>query len=247
MRKDIINEAIKLKLGEIEFDKYGPKSIGNLNYIIKDYLLKIYTPFGFNDPLKKGSYEVDLNINGEIINSSYISKLCNNYNLFKLIIRKKRIKTEDEFYNYIENNLEEIYHYDSDFFKKNSLPTVIKNSTRGNIGEEKSLKFFEYEILRKTQVDIKVIKPSLSEDLGGIDGKFLWKGKMLTIQVKPFEKYIENSEIIKVYSPGSLSLNTDYLILYRSNSLIKYIIIRSSDVKISGNNFIFNKESIINK
>jgi hypothetical protein len=43
----------------------------------------------------------------------------------------------------------------------------------------------------------------------------MWNNKELTIQVKPFTRIVKSDESVRAYSQGSLSLNTDYLILYK--------------------------------
>ena len=92
-------------------------------------------------------------------------------------------------------------------------------------------------------MNIVVVDPTIEEDVTGIDGKFNWKGKTITIQVKPYDKEVilEDGKV-EVSSPGSLSLSTDYLILYKNG---KYIIVRGENVKIEENNFVFQKDKIV--
>jgi hypothetical protein len=65
---------------------------------------------------------------------------------------------------------------------------------------------------------VDIISPTIQEDVSGIDAKFMWNNKELTIQVKPFTRIVKSDE--RAYSQGSLSLNTDYLILYKNYQLI---------------------------
>ena len=227
-------------LGNITTKKYGEfNSIDWLNGKIKRYIEEVYGPFGF----KYGINE-DLNINGQIVNSEYISKMVNNYLVFKNIIELNGLKTEDEFYNYMLLNLREIYNINGKYFKKVTLPILINASRKGNIGEKLSFEFFISELSKK-DINITIEKPTTEEDISGIDGKFNWNGKTITIQVKPYDSaVISTDNKVKVFSQGSLSLNTDYLILYKSG---EYIIVRGKDVKIEGNHFTFQKDKIVAK
>jgi hypothetical protein len=99
------------------------------------------------------------------------------------------------------------------------------------------------------EINIAIYKtdlyPTLEEDIKGIDGKFIFKGVERTIQVKPYENFIIEDGIGNATSNGSLTLNTDVLILYKEDPLKKdvfgYIIANKNNVKIVGNNFILTK------
>lgn len=231
------NEA-KLQLGNIETEKYGKyNSIQWLNTKIYEYILEVYTPFGFEYNRPKV-----LNIEGKSIYSEYIGKMVNNYTIFKQIIRTNHITTEEGFYHFMLNNLDKYYHYNGEFFHSVTLDILYKTAKRGSIGEESSFKYFE-QLLKNLNLDIKVEKPTMDEDIAGIDGKFIWNGKIITIQVKPFTTYtVDDNNMIKAYSPGSLSLGTDYLILYNNNN--KFLVAKTKDVKIDGNYFVINKDNV---
>lgn len=229
-----------LKIGNITTKKYGKfNSIDWLNGEIKKYIEEVYGPFGF----KYGVNE-DLNIEGQIINSEYISKMVNNYTIFKNIIELNGLKIEDEFYNYMLLNLREIYNINGKYFKKVTLPILINASRKGNIGEKLSKEFFINELSKKG-INIVINSPTVEEDISGIDGKFNWNGKSITIQIKPYNKEVVLGDgKVEVFSPGSLSLSTDYLVLYKNG---EYIIIRGKDVKIEGNHFTFQEDKIVAK
>ena len=139
-------------------------------------------------------------------------------------------------------NLKEIYNIFGKYFSTVTLPILISTTRKGNIGEKLSFEFFIQELSKKGII-ITIDKPTIEEDVNGIDGKFNWKGKTITIQVKPYDKEVilEDGKV-EVSSPGSLSLSTDYLILYKNG---KYIIVRGENVKIEENNFVFQKDKIV--
>lgn len=225
-------------LGSVSIRKYGlSPSIVNINRKIDEYTQSIYGNYGYS----KGIY-LDIKIDNKIINSEYIAKMCNNYTVFREIISIYKVKTAEEFQEVILNNLKDIYHPNGKYFKY-VLNILINTTRKGNIGEESSLKFFK-DTLEKSIKSIEIQTPTYDEDVSGIDAKFMWNNRLLTIQVKPFElnkTFEKESGVISAFSRGSLSLNTSYLVLYE---LDKFIIIKSKDVKIVGNNFYFHKEKI---
>ena len=106
--------------------------------------------------------------------------------------------------------------------------------------------------------EVTIYKPTLREDVRGIDGKFKFEKSKIekTIQVKPYESFVIENGIGTATSNGSLSMNTDILILYKGigpkvvrNSSdeevsypdFNYIIADKKDVKIVGNQFILTK------
>jgi hypothetical protein len=60
----------------------------------------------------------------------------------------------------------------------------------------------------------------------------MWNNKELTIQVKPFTRIVKSDESVRAYSQGSLSLNTDYLILYKILPTNNYLFIIRRDITI---------------
>lgn len=234
-----ILETQKVELGNIVTNKYGYKSIAVLNRNIKTYLNEVYKEFGYTYP----SY-FDIIVNNSIINTEYINKMVNNYTVFKKIIELENLNTEEEFYNYMRNNLNEVYHFNGKYFKTVTLPILIATTRRGNVGEINSLKFFTQELNNKMGITVDIIRPTVEEDVSGIDGKFVWNNKEITIQVKPFTSIVKSDDKVKVYSQGSLSLSTDYLILYKSDS---FIILRGRDVSIKGSYFESNLDKIVSE
>lgn len=242
MRLLRFNESI-LMLGPVKTNKYGlSKSISWLNNQIAKYTSNIYGPYGYVRNIEN----TDINIDGIIISSEYISKMVNNYTVFKKIISLNNITSEDDFYSFMIDNLEDIYHFNGKYFNTVTLPIIINTSRKGNIGEQDSLRFFEDSIFKKTNIRVTVQQPTLAEDVSGIDGKFIWNGKEVTIQVKPYESasISKSTRMVKVYSQGSLSLNTSYLIVYKEG---RFIIIKGKDVEIEGNYFIFPESAIVSK
>lgn len=236
---------MKTEIGPISTEKYGAeRSIQWLNGKILSYISSIYGPYGF----KYLSGNKDIEINDMLLNTEYIDKMVNNYTVFKNIISDEGINTEDEFYEYFSKNLPEIYHWRGKHFYKTTLPVLINTSKKGNLGEQRSLDFFKSE-LAKRGIEISFIKPSLQEDVKGVDSKFAWGGKEITIQVKPcesFKKIVEGSgkKVHRFFSPGSLSLITDYLILYKDNS---FFVAKGRDAKIEGNYFVIESDKIVAK
>jgi len=242
MKLSQFNEST-LMLGPIKTSKYGEtKSISWLNRQIARYTEDIYAPFGYD----RNNEDIDIDVNGIIISSEYISKMVNNYTVFKKIISLNNITSEYEFYLFMKNNLENIYHYEGKYFNTVTLPIIINTSRKGNRGEQDSIRFFEDAIFNKTNIVISIEKPTLAEDISGIDGKFIWNGKEITIQVKPYTKasISKSTRMVSVYSQGSLSLNTSYLIVYKEG---RFIAIKGKDVKIEGNNFVFPETAIVAK
>lgn len=215
------------------------KSISYLNNKIKNYIDTVYGPYGY-----KYGDNSDININGLVINGEYISKMVNNYTIFKRFIKDFSINSEDEFYEKIVDNFDNIYHYQGDFFKNNSLPILINTTRKGNINEKKSLTKFEQVITNKG-IEITMQKPSIKEDIKGVDGKFAHNGKSYTIQVKPFSNVSIKNGRVYATSDGSLSLGVNYLILYKGES---YIILKNppkNKIIIDGQNFVYNQDNIL--
>lgn len=243
------NQTVILDNGQggnaFQTHKYGSKkSIAYLNAIIKNFIEKTYGQFGFKYPNSPDFTHFDMKINGKMINTEYIAKMVNNYTIFRKVIRVFNLKDEDSFYHFVKNNLNNIYHYNGEFFKRDSLPILINTTRKGNSFEKRAKEIFNnYAINNNIQITIQ--DPTLEEDINGIDFKFLHNVRTFTVQVKPFSDYKIISDKIWIKSNGSLSIDTDYLILYKKGS---YIIIRnpnSNKIKISGDKFITTKSNIL--
>jgi len=129
-----------LSLGPVFTSKYGDvNSINWLNGIIKKYIAEVYRPFGYY----YGCPNKDIDVDGRKINTEYIAKMVNNYTVFKGIIEKVGITTEEEFYDYMTNNLFDVYNYKGLYFDEKTLPILIATTRRGNKGEQDSLIFFK--------------------------------------------------------------------------------------------------------
>jgi hypothetical protein len=223
-------------------NKYGTNSISNLNNNILRYITNIYQPYGF----KYQSGNKDIDVNGRLINTEYIDKMVNNYTIFKSFIVENRINDEVTFYRLINSKLDDIYNYNGDFFNRETLSILVNTTRKGNIGERNSLAFFKKSLQEKKGISVNFISPTIEEDVSGIDAKFIWLGKEITIQVKPYDRVFitELTRKVKAHSQGSLSLNTDYLIVYNLQS---FIIVKGKDVIIEGNFFTFQEDKIVSK
>jgi hypothetical protein len=236
-----------LSLGPVLTSKYGTtNSISWLNQMIMKYITSIYGPFGYS--YRTGNKDID--VNGRLINTEYIDKMVNNYTVFKGIIEAEGINTEEGFYNYMVANLFDVYNYGGTHFDKITLPILVATTRRGNIGEQKALFFFKNELMKKG-VQCTIIPPTLLEDGQGIDGKFEWNGKLLTIQVKPYDSIMVRDGMVNAFSQGSLSLkiigadkNVDYLVLYNLEKK-GFVIVRANNTTIQGNLFIFPEDKVI--
>ena len=228
------------KYAERNYDgRYTTKSISSLNNEIKKYIESVYGPFGY----KYGINE-DISVNDFILKSEYINKMVNNYTIFKRFIIDNKITDKKTFYSLILSKFNDIYHYDGDFFKRNSLPILVNTTRKGNIREKESIIKFE-QIVSERGVDISVENPTIEEDIKGIDGKFLHNNRYYTIQVKPFSNLIVENGVYKAKSDGSLSLGVDYLILYKG---IEHIILKNpklNPIKMDFNYFVYNQNNIV--
>lgn len=248
---DFIKDSQKVYLDDNKKgDGFYTKKYGNgytisaLNNRILKYITSIYGPFGFEYEDDNEGDNEDINVEGIIINSEYISKMVNNYTIFKTFIREFSISEEEDFYRKLVSNFDNVYHYNGDFFKRQSLPILINTTRKGNINEEKSLNKFK-EVIGEKGFDVKIERPTIKEDKKGVDGKFLHNGKYYTIQVKPFSQvYIKDGKIYAT-SKGSLSLGVNYLVLYKDGD---YIILKnpSNDkIKIDGQSFVYGQNHIL--
>jgi len=212
--------------------------IVKVNKIIRNYIENVYSKFGYKYALD----DVDIYINENlIINSDTIDKMVNNYMLFAFICDTVSLKTFEDFQDFMSkySNLEKFYHYNG-FYNKEVLRILYNTIKKGKIGEKMSLKFFQDTFNKKSNTEIKIIDPTLIEDLKGIDGKFLFKDTEYTIQVKPCSNIIKDEESIKFLSVGAISLSTHYLILYRkTNNLFEFYILNSKFVTIQDNFFVY--------
>jgi hypothetical protein len=222
-------------------NKFGPNSISNLNKYIIKYITQIYEPYGF----KYQSGNKDIDVNGKLINTEYIDKMVNNYTIFKTFIRENTIEDAITFYRLIISNFENIYHYNGDFFNRQTLPILINTTRKGNVNEIKcKQKFTEYA--KDKELNIVVVDPTIEEDVTGIDGKFNHNGVEFTIQIKPFDEYKIIGDKLYAKSAGSLSIGSvNYLMLYSDK---EYIIIKNKKldpITIKGQVFTAPLSSVI--
>jgi hypothetical protein len=224
--------------------KYGPNSIDSLNQKIYEYINMVYGPFGFKYDRSR-TFNYDINVDGQIINTEYITKMVNNYTIFKALIRENGIKDENSFYTLVESNLDDIYHYNGVFFKRQTLPILINTTRKGNINEIKCKRKF-YEYAKSKNIDIILKDPTIQEDMNGIDAKFDYNGKQFTIQIKPFSDYKIVEDKLYAKSTGSLSVGSiNYLILYSDKDFLIIKNINSSPIIIQSDLFVAPLSNII--
>lgn len=226
-------------------NKYGPNSIASLNQKIYNYIHKIYGPFGFTYPRSGSTANYDVTINGEIISGEYISKMVNNYTIFKTFIRENKIKDENTFYNLIESKFDDVYHYNGSFFKRQTLPILINTTRKGNVNEIKcKQKFVEYA--KSKNLNISITDPTVQEDVDGIDAKFEHNGRVFTIQIKPFSDYKTISDKLYAKSAGSLSVGSvNYLMLYSDKDFLIIKNVPANPITIKGDVFVAPLSSVI--
>ena len=101
-------------------------------------------------------------------------------------------------------------------------------------------------IKQTKNIDIEITKPTIRQDIDGIDGIFLYNNNEFTIQVKPFFKIEEHpSDNTKylVFCDGVLKdLVTHYLIAH--SSTITYIF-RSKGIVAKINYFVIPKDNLV--
>ena len=171
--------------------------------------------------------------------------MVNNYTIFKTFIRENTIEDAITFYRLIISNFENIYHYNGDFFIRQTLPILINTTRKGNVNEIKcKQKFTEYA--KSKELNIVVVDPTIEEDVTGIDGKFNHNGVEFTIQIKPFDEYKIIGDKLYAKSAGSLSIGSvNYLMLYSDK---EYIIIKNkklNPITIKGQVFTAPLSSVI--
>jgi hypothetical protein len=237
-------------LGSVATTQYGNyNSISWLNNKILNYITDIYSPFGFSYQ----SGNKDIVVENRVINTEYIDKMVNNHTVMIGIINLMEFNNDLDFYDYMTKNLFDVYHYNGKYFDSITLPTLINTTRKGNIGEKTSINAFNSEFYSRG-IDTNVQAPTLEEDCDGVDGKFQWNGKTITIQVKPFSSIVSNDGEINAFSTGALSINRksdgkriSYLMLYKlsiDKTSARVLCVRGKDVTINGNLFIFKESDI---
>lgn len=250
---NMMNEDI-VDLGGILTRQLGSaNSISWLNNSILKYITSVYGPYGFS--YQSGNKDID--VNGKMINTEYIDKMVNNRTIFKKIVEDQSITTEDGFYNYMIANLFDVYHYNGTHFNTITLPILIATTRKGNAGEAISISWLKNKMFQKG-VDANMQKPTLLEDIDGIDAKFDWKGKTVTVQVKPYTAAAINGGMVQAHTPGALKIYlsstnqpVNYLVLYKQEknlegkSNMRMICVRGANVNVNGNSFVFKEDDIV--
>lgn len=190
--------------------KIERNEISKLNRILIDFLNINYKKYGFIYGQQNKTIEVD----NLVIYPEYISKFVNNKTLFGIIAEKYNLKTVEEFTSYIKNNLSRLYDIDGVDFQDN-YDITKKTTLKGRRGENACKKNFEKMLYEEHGQEYKIESPSTSEDIEGIDGKFMFMRTLVKIQIKPYTRYIKKEGKIFIYSRGSMCFNTHYLLLYK--------------------------------
>ena len=234
---NVINDDIKLTDIEIKY----------LNKIISAFTDSFYGKYGYVDPKKNNIENFDVDVNGLLINTEYISKMGNNRAVFKHIARINKMINKNVFMNYIKNNLNDIYGVNGKYFM-DVLGILIKCSDKGKFGEKYAFSYMK-SLLKKKGIDVEIYPPAnVIEDAVGIDGTFMYNNNKLTIQVKDFSEFTYDikSKVVSFKSNGALSKKTNYLILYKKNSNGVYIVVlHSKQVDMTGNIFSVNINDIV--
>ncbi len=213
----------------------------NLKFKVRKYVEEVYDYIPFED-------NKEFDINGFKVNSRYIDNMINNQKLYNEIILIYNLNTKEKIDTFIRANLFDIYNCKSKFCREVSIPLLIGVQERGDEGEKNSFEFVKEIILANKGVNIEIEKASDDEDLRqGIDGKFRFKSKWYSIQVKPFNYTLKvgNTNTIKAKTSGALKLHdgVNYLVLYNYNN--EFILLNQSDVTTVDDFFIFDKDKII--
>jgi hypothetical protein len=212
-----------------------------------------YGKFGYK--YDKNLPNRDLKVGDLIISSEHIMKMVNNRTVFYKICKEENIKSGEALLAFMTDfsNMKKCYHWTGSLFPE-ILKILTNASSKGAAGEEQSFGYYKW-FMKTKGIDIDILPPSLSEDISGIDGKFYIDDKLKTIQVKPYEAFVIEGRIGKATSNGSLSMNTDILILYKKIGMKKiekygkeyivpvysFIIADDKNVDIDGNQFILKK------
>lgn len=220
--------------------------ISKLNQIVANYIKSVYGSNGY----KAYSGNIDINVDGLIINTEYLDKMVNNYTIYSKFIRLKNFNELNDLKDFISANLDKIYKPNGYYFKE--VMTILSRTiAMGNTGEKLALATFADEFNKKLNVNISIESPSIEDDLKGIDGKFEYAGKPYTIQVKPMESFKvfptpeHANDYVVVTIKGSLSLSTNYLVMYDITTR-KVIIARNKQIEILGTTFKMPLSSIVN-
>lgn len=195
--------------------------------------------------------------NGVTLNTEYLTKAVNNQLLLKKIIDDPRreiitnVNSKEDLFMFLTDNKFDLFNYDGKYFKY-VYGLLASSSKRGRMFEEKAFQKFK-DFAKKKGMDIEILDPTLEEDKnGGIDGKFLWNGRMITIQVKPVDYLFKDKKSdISEYDDNNLVarckgdikiLKTDYLIL--ANDYETWIF-KAKGITVGDNTFIIPKDNIV--
>lgn len=205
------NENVQLKKGKKIILVIKRYEISKLNTLIINLLNTYYGKYGY----RYHSINKTINVNGKFLETELLDKFVNNIRLFSNIAIKNKLNTPQEFISHVIQNMKDIYLPTGSEFEK-SYEIIIKTSGKGKRGEEASKRNFERLLFNKTKMKINIESPdSIEEDNKSIDGKFIYNNKLVLIQIKPFTEYEFKNNKILVYTSGSLSFNTHYLLLYK--------------------------------
>ncbi len=185
--------------------------------------------------------------NDKIIQTEYIKKAVNNYLLLKKIVLDpdriivSNVNNKEDLFNFIVDHSHDLFHYNGKYF--NGVYNLLANtSKKGKKFEDIAFKEFE-EMGRKKGMVVKILDPSVKEDISGVDGIFYFNSKKFTIQVKPLVSIVDNGDVYTVRCEGALkNLITHYLICINGKEVW---IFRSSGITAHAEHYIIPKINLV--
>lgn len=198
-------------------------------------------------------------VEGVEVRYECISRAVNNRFLLRKIIDDKRreiitdIRTKEELFSFVKDNLRELIHPNGKWFK--SVYSLLEaTGFKGDKGETIAFKYIE-QMGKSKGLNIQVLKPRKIKDdiLGGIDGFFVWNDREFTVQVKPLSEkitpavseYRKDTNLFIAFVDGFIKeLKCDYLALVdsRVNLCMLY---KTKGIIPLGTHFLIPKENLV--
>lgn len=182
--------------------------------VIKSAINQIYPNFNFSK---------NIMVDGREVRTDILSKCQKNiailYEFCNISLEEGNpIKTADELISFIDKNKFELFKVGGKYFDR--IYSRLEKVSNSGSQKENIANDFIKKYARTKGIDIEILPPTSKEDIGGIDGYFIFKGKKYTIQTKSISKLIENGDHYEIYISGDFTkISTDYLILIPSDKL----------------------------
>lgn len=201
---------------------------------IRSFMKEFYGPQIYGDLIRTED---------KILSAELLRKASNNFLLRNRIISDFNLSGDyQEFINFLEKNKYDLFHYDGKYFDE-YYQLLVNATQKGSRLEQIAQKVFE-DFAKSRGLDIKLYQTGMDEDKQGIDFKFLYKDKFLTIQVKPLKDHIISSDEVQFISEGDTrEIVTDYLIL--SNGEVTFIIKSNRNLSGEGNIITVDKKNVL--